>query len=93
MSDATALAILTAIGQGMALAGSAWAAFAILRIDPVRAGEVAVARLAAEDEAEDADLPLARELLSQARAAGVGLSWVAVGTAYQIAAAVVPALR
>ncbi len=57
-----------------------------VRIDRVTSGKLAAARFSSDDDAENAELPLAVSLRRQADSASIGLWFIAAGTVLQMVA-------
>lgn len=77
--------ILTIIGLLITFAGAAKTALSV-RLTSHEAGQTAAMRILSDDEADWKDMPLAQSLLKASRGAMWGLSIIAVGTLFQIAA-------
>jgi hypothetical protein len=85
-------ALWNALGIIFCLAG-AFTAGRALFIDENTAAQLAAARYASNDPAENVKLPLAQMLIKQSRSARTGLHMVASGSGMQLAALAFEALR
>jgi hypothetical protein len=85
-------AFWNALGIVFCLAGAFNAGRALL-IDENTAGQLAAARYASNDPAENAKLPLAKMLIKQSRSARFGLHMVASGSGMQLAGLAFEALK